>query len=31
MEKYKGNEILEGIKFHAIERIEDVLSLILEP
>jgi ATP-dependent Lon protease len=30
LEKYKGNEILEGIKFHSIEKIEDVLDKILE-
>lgn len=30
LEKYKDNEILKGIKFHAIEHIRDVLSLIME-
>lgn len=30
LEKYKGNEILDGIKFHCLEKIEDVLNLILE-
>jgi len=30
MDKYNGNEILDGIKFHCVERIEDVLNLILE-
>jgi ATP-dependent Lon protease len=30
LEKYRGNEILDGIKFHSIERIEDVLDKILE-
>ena len=30
MEKYKGNELLQGIKFHAVNKIEDVLELILD-
>ena len=30
MEKYKDNKIIDGIKFHSIERVEDVLELILE-
>ena len=30
MEKYKNNKILEGIKFHSINHIDDVLELILE-
>ena len=30
MEKYKHDKVIEGIKFHSIERVEDVLDLILE-
>ena len=30
MEKYKDNKIIDGIKFHSVERVEDVLDLILE-
>jgi ATP-dependent Lon protease len=30
MEKYKENPLLKGISFHAIDRIEEVLDLILE-
>ena len=30
MEKYKHDKDIEGIKFHSIERVEDVLELILE-
>jgi len=30
MEKYKNDSIIEGIKFHSIERVEHVLDLILE-
>jgi len=30
MEKYKNNKLIEGIKFHSIERVEDVLELILD-
>jgi ATP-dependent Lon protease len=30
MEKYKNNEIIEGIKFHSIEHIEEVFNLILD-
>ncbi len=30
MEKYKNDKLIEGIKFHSIERVEDVLDLILE-
>jgi ATP-dependent Lon protease len=30
MEKYKNDKIIDGIKFHSIERVEDVLDLILE-
>jgi ATP-dependent Lon protease len=30
MEKYKDDKIIDGIKFHSIERVEDVLELILE-
>jgi ATP-dependent Lon protease len=30
MKKYKTNKILEGIKFHAVSHIEEVLELILE-
>jgi len=30
MEKYKDNKLIDGIKFHSIERVEDVLDLILE-
>ena len=30
MEKYKNDSIIQGIKFHSIERVEDVLELILE-
>jgi hypothetical protein len=30
MEKYKDDKIIDGIKFHSIERVEDVLDLILE-
>jgi ATP-dependent Lon protease len=30
MEKYKDNKIIEGIKFHSIEHISDVLNLILD-
>ena len=30
MEKYKDNEIIKDIKFHSIEKVEDVLDLILE-
>jgi ATP-dependent Lon protease len=30
MEKYKNDKLLDGIKFHSIEKVEDVLELILE-
>jgi ATP-dependent Lon protease len=30
MDKYKGNDILKGITFHAVDTIEDVFDLILE-
>ena len=30
MEKYKNDKIIDGIKFHSVERVEDVLDLILE-
>jgi len=30
MEKYKHDKVINGIKFHSIERVEDVLDLILE-
>jgi len=30
MEKYKNDKLIKGIKFHSIERVEDVLDLILE-
>ena len=30
MEKYKNDNIINGIKFHAIEHVEEVLDLILE-
>lgn len=30
MEKYKGHDLIEGIRFHSVERVEDVLDLILE-
>jgi ATP-dependent Lon protease len=30
MEKYKDDKIIDGIKFHSLERVEDVLDLILE-
>lgn len=30
MEKYKDNKIIDGIKFHSIEHITEVLELILE-
>jgi ATP-dependent Lon protease len=30
MEKYKNDKIIYGIKFHSVERVEDVLELILE-
>lgn len=30
MEKYKHDKLIDGIKFHSIERVEDVLELILE-
>ena len=30
MEKYNNDKIIEGIKFHSIEKVEDVLDLILE-
>lgn len=30
MEKYKNNKLLEGIKFHSIENVNDVLDLILD-
>jgi ATP-dependent Lon protease len=30
MEKYKDDKLIEGIKFHSMERVEDVLDLILE-
>lgn len=30
MEKYKHDKVIEGIKFHSIERVEEVLDLILE-
>lgn len=30
MEKYKDDKVIDGIKFHSIERVEDVLDLILE-
>lgn len=30
MEKYKDDKIIYGIKFHSVERVEEVLELILE-
>ena len=30
MEKYKNDKLIEDIKFHSIERVEDVLELILD-
>jgi ATP-dependent Lon protease len=30
MEKYKDNKIIEGIKFHSIEHINEVFDLILD-
>jgi len=30
MEKYKDNKIIDGIKFHSVEHIDEVLNLILE-
>lgn len=30
MEKYKGNKIIDGIKFHSVSHINEVLDLILE-
>jgi ATP-dependent Lon protease len=30
MEKYKNDPVIEGIQFHSIEHVEDVLELILE-
>ena len=30
MEKYKDNKIIEGIKFHSIEHIDEVFNLILD-
>ena len=30
MEKYKGNEIIDGIKFHSVSHLDDVFDLILE-
>jgi ATP-dependent Lon protease len=30
MDKYRGNPILNGIAFHSVEHIEEVLNLILE-
>lgn len=30
MEKYKDDKIIDGIKFHSVERVEEVLELILE-
>jgi ATP-dependent Lon protease len=30
MEKYKDNKILDGIKFHSIESVDEVLKLILD-
>jgi len=30
MEKYKDDKIIEGIKFHSIEHVQDVFNLILE-
>jgi len=30
MEKYKDNKIIDGIKFHSIEHIDDVFNLILD-
>jgi ATP-dependent Lon protease len=30
MEKYKNDKIIDGIKFHSVDRVEDVLDLILE-
>jgi ATP-dependent Lon protease len=30
MEKYKDDKIINGIKFHSLEKVEDVLELILE-
>jgi ATP-dependent Lon protease len=30
MEKYKGNKIIDGIKFHSINHINEVFDLILE-
>jgi ATP-dependent Lon protease len=30
MEKYKDDKIIDGIKFHSVERVEEVLDLILD-
>ena len=30
MEKYKGNEIIDGIKFHSVSHLDDVFDLILD-
>jgi ATP-dependent Lon protease len=30
MKKYKGNKIIDGIKFHSVSHLDDVLDLILE-
>ena len=30
MEKYKNDNIIDGIKFHSIEHIDDVFELILD-
>ena len=30
MEKYKDNKIIDGIKFHSVSHINEVLDLILE-
>jgi ATP-dependent Lon protease len=30
MEKYKDNKIIEGIRFHSIEHIDEALNLLLD-
>ena len=30
MDKYKDNKIIDGIKFHSIENIDEVFNLILD-
>ncbi len=31
MDKYKNDKLLDGITFHSLDKVEDVLALILEP